>query len=86
MFKVYHEMLPSVIQDLFIKRHKISKYTTRQVNTFLIPKTLTQRSIMFQGPSEFNKIIIDPNTTLQTSIQSFKKHMKNLFLKELDNS
>ena len=89
MFKVYHKMLPSVIQDLFIKRHKISKYTRRQVNTFLIPKTtktLTQRSIMFQGPSEFNKIIIDPNTTLQTSIHSFKKHMKTLFLKERDHS
>ena len=83
MFKVYHEMLPSVIQDLFIKRHKISKYTTRQINTFLIPKTLTQRSIMFQGPSEFNKIIIDPNTTLQSQFIHLKNTWKTFSWKNL---
>ena len=86
MFKVYHEMLPPVIQHLFSKRHTISKYITRQTNTFQIPKTtttLTKRSIIFQGPTEFNKLITDPNITLNTSIHTFKKHLKNIFLNEL---
>ena len=80
MFKVYHEMLPPVIQHLFSKRHTISKYITRQTNTFQTPKTtttLTKRSIIFQGPTEFNKLITDPNITLNTSIHTFKK--MNLF-------
>ena len=74
MFKVYHEMLPPVIQHLFSKRHTISKYITRQTNTFQTPKTtttLTKRSIIFQGPTEFNKLITDPNITLNTSIHTY---------------
>ena len=96
MFKVHHGKLPPVILDLIIKRHKVSKQLTRQSAAFHIRKhttALLHESILYQGPSEFNKLNANHKINLNVSIHNFKsskqfslKHWNKVQINYLCNS
>ena len=87
MFKVHHNKFPSVIQSNFTKRHTISLQNTRQIDYYEVPIakcTITERSIFFQGPKEFN-LIMKKGTNLNISLHAFKRQIKNICLQEIEN-
>lgn len=83
MFKFVKNMLPEIMNDLFIRNIDLDRRSTRQNNKLQIPfcKTvLYQNTIRYQGVKEWNEIsdIIDH----KCSIHTFKFRLKAHFLRD----
>jgi hypothetical protein len=86
MFKFVKGMLPKVFDNFLQRNCEISTRVTRNSHKFYLPKfrtSLFKNSIKYKGATEWNERIdfIDD----KCSIHSFKKNLKKLLLKNIDN-
>ena len=83
MYRFYHIILPPLFNRYFTRIHDIHDYNTRQASLYYaIPTNRTgyfQKSIRFRGPSIWNEIM-KKNVSPDTSIWTFKFHLKKLLL------
>lgn len=85
MFKIYHNLSPNVINELFTTRNSISERDTRQAHHFNIPLTrnnLLHNSIYVQGPIIYNRYIniINMNCSISSFKLSLKKYLFDSFI------
>lgn len=85
MFKVHHNLTPSVVTELFKKRSTICRYITRQGNHFNIPLIRTslafRGSIYRKGPLLFNDCL--KNYNVNCTLSTFQYHHKQQLLNKL---
>ena len=81
MFKVYHDLAPTVFNGLFTRSTDIHNYSTRQSHHFHVPYVRTnymKRAISFKGAQIWNSVSM--KVTFDCSFLSFKHALKKLLL------
>ena len=83
MYKSYNNLLPNVLQHLFIINAKVHSYGTRQANNYHLSSvntSLRKSSISTRGPKTWNAI---PNIVkYAASLHIFKSKLKTTFLEK----
>lgn len=83
MYKLNHNMLPVIFNDIFTYNNVIHSYGTRQANNLHVPRCRTQfmlNCIRYQGVQIWNNIVTKVNTELK--LATFKDKVKELFIND----
>lgn len=86
VFKFLRGLLPNIFSDFFVRNNDVSDRQTRQKNLLYLPvcrTTLYQKTIKITGVREWNMKAHLLNR--QCSQHTFKKHLKELILENIDN-
>ena len=87
MFKFIKNMLPNVMNEIFIRNSDLNRRNTRQDSKLHIPlcrTTLFQNTMRYQGAKEWNSV--SDEIDYFCSEQTFKKRLKKYYFKFITNT
>ena len=83
MFKYYHNMLPKIFDNFFIKNSSVHAFNTRQSNLFHVPifkSNLSKSFIRYFGVLCWNNVI--RNVKVDSKVSPFKKALRSFINQE----
>jgi hypothetical protein len=84
MHKYKNNILPEIFKDFFVENRLFHEHSTRGANRMRPPKAklkITRNFVRNTGATLWNKLEATANFKLNSSIATFKKHLKRIILK-----